>query len=354
MKAARKVLQTEDIIKVGTQDTLASVLNKLSSSHDAAFVFGDKGDYMGLINPYYCVIRTSSPSNAKVNHCLYHSPRIKTSFPLAKIAQLMIESKVHYLPVFDEQDKFIGIVTARKILAALEYLDIYTLKIADFVKRKKTALVTVFEDDSIANALQIFKSSRVSKLVVISKDMKLRGILSYYDLISYLAMPKRRERTVHDGNKASLHDKSVRNFMKTYVLTLETNDYVRDALHLILEKKIGSVVIVDGQRHPISIITTRDLLGLMVKESGKKKIELTTSNLSRENRRVLGGFFEQFSRWIQKKPDMDKAKIIVKEERKGLFEVVLSLFPLKGKPKVIKREGKNLEKVLHEVKNKEE
>jgi predicted transcriptional regulator len=283
------ILQTEDIIKVSSDDTLSLALNKLSSSHDAAFVF-DNDKYMGVVNPYYCVIKTSSPSNAKLVHCLYHAPHVKLNFPVSKIAQLMIESKIHYLPVFDDNDKFAGIVTARGLLRALEYLDIFMTK--SRFSRKKLPLIMVFEDDALAVALQKFKSSRVSKLVVVNKEMRLKGILSYYDLISYLASPKKKDRSDRGHDKPGLQNKSVRHFLKTMVLTLNKEDYLRDALHLILEKKIGSVVIIDAQNHPISIITTKDLLSLFVRESTKEKIELTSKNLSKESRRTLGGFFE--------------------------------------------------------------
>lgn len=349
------ILETVNVVKVSPSDTLSFALNKLASAHDAAFVFTSENKYMGVINPYYCVIKTSSPSNAKVENALYHAPKVKLKFPISKIAQLMIESKIHHLPVFDDRDEFKGIVTARGLLKALENLDIFTSTISDLLGRKKLPLITIFEDDSLASALQKFKTNKVSKLVVVSKEMRLRGILSYYDLISYLASPKKREKQDRAGDKVGLQSKSVRHFLKTYVLTLNKGDYLRDALHLILEKKIGSVVIVDDQSRPINIITTKDLLSIFVRESSKENIQVTSKNLSPESRKKLGGFFERLKLGLRKESGMDSAKILVQEDKSGgLFKVVLSLFPKKGAAKVIKEEGKNLTKVLNKVKKKEE
>ena len=84
------------------------------------------------------------------------------------------------------------------------------------------------------------------------------------------------------GDKLGLQSKSVRHFLKTFVLTLNKDDFVRDALHLILEKKIGSVVIIDSQNRPINILTTKDLLTLFVRESTKENIEVTSQNLSKK------------------------------------------------------------------------
>ena len=275
------IIQTEDTIKVSPHDTLSFALNKLSSAHDAAFVFSDKNKYLGVINPYYCVIKTSSPSNAKVEHALYHAPHVKLRHPVSKIAQLMIESKIHYLPVFDDKEEFVGYISARSLLRRLENLDIFTTKIEEVLSRKKIPLITVFEDDPLVYAMQKLKKFRVSKLVVVNKEMRLRGILSYYDLIAYLASPKKREKQDKSGDKVGLQSKSVRHFLKTYVLTLSKDDYLRDALHLILEKKIGSVVIVDGQNRPINIITTKDLLSLFVRESTKERIEVIFKKILR-------------------------------------------------------------------------
>ena len=217
------------------------------------------------------------------------------------------------------------------------------------------SLVTAFEDDSLSFALQKLKKFRVSKLVIVNKEMRLRGILSYYDLISYLASPKKREKQDRSGDKVGLTNKTVRHFIKTYVLTLNKNDYLRDALHLILEKKIGSVVIIDEQNRPVNIITTKDLLSLFIRESSKENIEITSKNLSKESRRKLSGFFEHLRLGLKKSPEMEHAKLIVREEKQGgLFKVVLSLFPKKGSPKVIEQEGKDLTKVLNRVKKKEE
>ena len=348
------ILQTEGIIRVNKNDTLSSALNKLSSAHDAAFVQSDEGKYLGVINPYYCVIKTSSPSNAKLEHSLYHAPHVKLKYPVSKIAQLMIESKIHYLPVFDDREEMVGIVSARGLLRALEHLDIFTSRIEELLSRKKLPLITVFEDDSLTQAMQKLKKFKVSKLVVVNKEMRLRGILSYYDLISYLASPKKREKQDMAGDKLGLQSKSVKHFLKTFVLTLNKDDYLRDALHLILEKKIGSVVIIDNQNRPTNILTTKDLLTLFVRESTKENIEVTSQSLSKKSRRTLSGFFEHLRRGLRKTPEMEKAKLVVKEERGGgLFKVILSFFPKKGNAKIIEEEGNDLQKVLNKVKKKE-
>lgn len=347
-----KLIQTEGIIKASSDEVLSSVLSRLPSSHSAAFIFDKDKKYVGIINPYYSIIKSSHPSNIKIEHCLVHAPHVKLQHTAGKIAQMIMESKIHYLPVFDDQDKFIGMVSARGLFRAYESNNIFTVRISDMIKSKKRSLVTIQEEDTISHALHIFKESKLSKLVVVNKEQKLRGILSYYDLISFLITPKKKERGALNADKSTLQTKRVKHFLRSYVLTLGSSDFARDALHLILEKKIGSIVIIDKYYKPIDIITTRDLLKLLVYEPSAAKMEMSTQNLSLKSSIITKGFFERLKERLMKKRDVVKAKLFVKEEKQGgLFKAVLSLVPKKGNPKVVVEEGRDLEGVLQKVKN---
>ncbi len=355
------LVKTNNVIKISPQDTLTMALAKLSTSHDSGFVFSKEGKYLGVINPYYTVIKASYPANAKVEHCLFHAPHVYLNTQLNKLAQLFIDSKVHYLPVFNQEEKFIGIVSARRLLASFRGLSLFNVSVKVFLKTKKNFTYTINENDLISKALNLLKEKRISKLIVVNKDNRLRGILSYYDLIAFLVSPRHSShRGDREGNKVSFYRYPVRHFSKSYVLTLSENHSLQDVLRLIIEKKIGSVVIVDDKRHPIGIITTKDILRYFIGQKIYKKMEIVTKNLSTENRQILGGFFKRFNFFLKKKPTLKKAKLFVKEEKKGgLFEAVLALFPKKGSPEVIKREGKNLLSVLEPIgkvlkKNKKE
>jgi len=347
-----ELLKNTNIIKVHPDEHLSSAISKLTSSHDAAFVFNEENQFKGVINPYYCLIKSSHPANSKVEHCIFHAPRVKLNYSLAKVSQLMIESKIHYLPVFNNKEEFIGIISARRVLESLKGSPIFKVKIQEILNQKKRPVVTVYEEDFISSALNLFKLYKLSKLVVIGRELKLKGILSYYDLISFLITPKEKEHAgERNGNKVSFSHQKVKNFAKSFVLTLKSEDTMEEALRLIIEKKIGSVVIVDKDRHPIGIITSQDFLGLISKGQSHQKLEIIEKDLSRENRQIVGGFFNSLNLWVKNIPNLIKARLFVKEEKEGgVFKVNLSLFPKKGEPTVIKKEGKNLLKMLKKIK----
>ena len=171
-------LKTNNIIKVEPSQTLSIGLSHLNSSHDAAFVFGEKGEFLGAINPYHTLFKNSYPGNAKIEHCLFHPPRLANNTPISRVAQLMIESKIHYLPVFDDKNQFTGIVSARNLLKHLRDSSLFEIKISEFLKTKKQPLLKVYDDDLVATAINSLKTYKLSKLIVIGKDMKLKGIVT--------------------------------------------------------------------------------------------------------------------------------------------------------------------------------
>lgn len=273
---SQKILKTQNIIKLSPNDTLEYALKKLSSSHDAGFVFDDKENFLGLINPYYSIIKNSYPGNAKVINCLYHPPKLYLNDSLIKAALTFSNTKVHYLPVFDEKDKFVGIVTARRLISYLLEDDRFKIKIKEFLKTKKRPLITIKEDEKINTIMQIFKKTKYSKLVVVDSNFKLKGMLSYFDLINYLMTPKEKMKEgTRNGSKISFYHMQAKHFMKNYVITLTDDHLLQEVIKLILEKKIGSVVIIDNQKKPVHIITTKDILNFfIIKEKEKQKPRL--------------------------------------------------------------------------------
>lgn len=286
------ILKRDKIIRIFPDESLSSALSKLSTSHDAAFLFDEDKKLLGVVNPYHCLIKSSYPGNAKAEHCLYHPPKIYIDYSIAKTAELLIESKIHYLPIFDRQENFIGIISARRLMQRFRNHPMFKIKIKEILKHKKKPLSLIFEDDTVQRAVNLFKLTKHSKLIVINKDEKLKGILSYYDLVSYLVSPKKTEkRGEREGSKTNFYHHKVKNFSKSYVLTLSPEDTLDKATHLIINKRIGSVVIVDEKRHPVGIITTRDLLRFFIQGTKGEQMEIVVRNLSKQSRHIFGGFF---------------------------------------------------------------
>lgn len=343
-----RLIRNDNMIRIDTNETLSSALAKLATSHDAAFLFSFDNKFLGVINPYYCLIKSSFPGNAKVEHCVYHPPKLRINYPLEKVVDAFIQSNIHYLPVFDDKDRFKGIISARFLLHNFQTHPMFHVKVGELLKTNNIINGTVNENDTIAFAISKFKKTKYSKLIVVGKDSKLKGMLSYYDLITFLFTPKDPQQR-ESVRANSLHQK-VSNFSKKFVLTATLNDSLQDVVKMIITKSIGSVVIIDSDRRPIGNISTKDILKFFIQKHRQSKIEIVSKNLSEKSKQIFGVFFRPFSKQIKGNPNLSRTKLFVKEEKQGgLFKVILSLIPKKGSPKVIHQEGKNLSKLLPSI-----
>lgn len=261
------ILKEDNIIKVSPDDHLSHVLSKLSTSHDAGFVFDEKNKFLGVISPYYSAIKSSHPGNAKVINCLTHPPKIYLNYPISKVCSLFIQSKIHYLPVFTSDEQFLGIVSVRRVLSHFKNLPIFKTKIEEIIKIRWRPLITIKQDASINDAFHLFKNKKFSKLVVVDYEGNLKGVLTYYDIINFIISPKYKEgRGDRVGSKGSFYNLRVKTFAKSYVLTMNKERQLSDVIDTIINKKIGSVVIIDKDRRPIDIITSRDLLQFYINQ----------------------------------------------------------------------------------------
>lgn len=347
------IIKTENIIRISPEDSLSSALSKLSSSHDAAFVFENSGHYVGVINPYYTVIKSSLPGNTKVEHCVFHPPRVFVNDTLERIAQQMTESKIHYLPVFNDNHEFIGITSGRRILREIQKLPIAKTSVTEVYESRNGGVISVYDNDTINTALQLFKEHKISKLVVIDKNMKLQGILSYYDLVPYLIADGQGEkrRSLKSKEKEHLMSMKVKGYAKKTMLTVHPSTTVFEAINEMITRGMGSVIIVDNESNPVGIVTTKDIFNLLKSDSVKKSIELTEKNVSPKNEDVVTEFTNYVSHHIQQLDSIKSARVLVHEEKNGiLFRIAVYLTPAKGKEIVISKEGKDLLDMIKETK----
>ena len=352
MKHIKKILKTDNIIKALSDDTLSSTLSKLASSHDAAFIFDKNDQFQGVINPYYTSIKSSAyDGNTKLSHALFHPPRISTHDSLSRIIQLMNESKIHYLPVFDDNGKFMGITSARRILSYMRGMKIATTTLLNAKHTQKGRVLTVYMDDSITKAISLFKEYKTSKIVVVDKIGRLKGIISHYDLIPALMAPSKSPRKGSRGERPTLKQKKVKNYAKTTVLTLSTSNTLKEAIDLILERGIGSIIITNDQQLPIGIVTTKDVLSMITKPSKRKPVKISTKKTSKHTRLIISDLKKFISDHIQMLPHIKRAHVSYEEEKnEHIYRVRVHIIPIKGTGTVIMREGKDITKVVHDIK----
>ena len=127
-------------------------------------------------------------------------------------------------------------------------------------KIMSTRVVSVHMDDSLQSLSELFAATGFHHLVVLH-DNKLQGIISDRDLMKSISpfVDTLSERKL---DRATL-DKKAHQIMTREVITLNPSDSVYSAIELFNTHKISCIPIIDTKRHPVGMVSWRDVMKFM-------------------------------------------------------------------------------------------
>ena len=123
-----------------------------------------------------------------------------------------------------------------------------------------TRVVSVHMDDSLQSLRELFAATGFHHLVVVH-DNKLQGIISDRDLMKSISpfVDTLSERLL---DRATL-DKRAYQIMTREAITLNPSDSVFAAITLFNNHKISCIPIIDGDSHPVGMVSWRDVMKFM-------------------------------------------------------------------------------------------
>lgn len=256
---AKHILKTEGIITLNGNAKLSEALARLKSSHDAVMVV-DEDQFLGLINPFHTLIRRTYPMHTKLKNCLFSPPKLTLETDLKEAARLMLESRVHYLPVVSSNGQLLGIITARRVLRS-QLQSSKAKQSARALLSNKRYLQSINLNSEFAEVLRFFQRSKLSKVVIVNQKHNLQGLISLYDLLPLFEKPQERLRFFDKSEQEARFAKyGIRHFLKTFTIRVQPEQKIGAIIALILDKEIGSVIVMKNSLQPENIITTSDLL----------------------------------------------------------------------------------------------
>jgi arabinose-5-phosphate isomerase len=118
------------------------------------------------------------------------------------------------------------------------------------IMRKKNRTPIVTEENTVLDALHAISAAGAGTASIVNSKGMLVGVFSDGDL----------RRTMEKD--AGALDKKIALFMTTQPKTVYGETLVAEALRMVKEESVGTLVVIDKKRHPIGIVDERDLLGL--------------------------------------------------------------------------------------------
>ncbi len=102
---------------------------------------------------------------------------------LTKVQEITAHYKISGVPVVDENQRLVGILTNRD----LRFETNFNQKVGDVMTRDN--LVTTHEGTTLEQAKSILQKHRIEKLPVVDKDFKLKGLITIKDIEKSIAYP---------------------------------------------------------------------------------------------------------------------------------------------------------------------
>jgi CBS domain-containing protein len=195
--------------------------------------------------------------------------------PVAEALEMLIGKSYRALPVVDAERHVVGILTDGDLLARLGLPDASVqLALTEAELGRELAalrhsgqtvgelmvspVVTTTEDAPIADAVRTMTERGIKRLPVVDRAGTLVGIVSRVDVLRALAQPLAREapeRVLPPGQHVRVND-----VMVTEVPTVQSGTPLNTIVDLLVNATQRRIVVVDGQRHVLGIITDGDLL----------------------------------------------------------------------------------------------
>ena len=154
---------------------------------------------------------------------------------LADANDLMAKFRISGVPIVDETNKLVGIITNRD----LKFETDLSKKIAERMTRDN--LITAQEGIGLDEAKKILGEARKEKLPIVDKDFKLRGLITIKDIEKQIQYPN------------SAHDSQGRLLVGAAV-GITSN--VMDRVEKLVESKVDCIVIDSAHGHSKNILNT--------------------------------------------------------------------------------------------------
>lgn len=181
--------------------------------------------------------------------------QVSQSLPLA--ASIMDLERVRHLPVVDDEERVVGLVTHRDLLAAqisalspLSPEERETLQLSVRVSAvMRTEIWTISPDALVASAARLLRDHRFGCLPVV-EGSKLVGILTESDLLALVA----------DGRVPIVAERplKVESAMTLFPITISPATSIAEARAMMTKYRVRHLPVVDGAR-PVAIVAERDL-----------------------------------------------------------------------------------------------
>jgi CBS domain-containing protein len=158
---------------------------------------------------------------------------------LHQCAARMVTFKIGSIVVTDEEGSLVGITTQTDITKAFGDTYAGRYKVSDYMNKN---VVTCRNSDYLRYALTILNRNNVSRLVVTDNNGHVNGVITTNTFLTHTEYFKQSDSESRDYLLTkNLSSTKVENLIKNEILTVEPDDDLANAAHLMVKNKISGI-----------------------------------------------------------------------------------------------------------------
>ena len=247
-------------------DPISKAANEISRTGLPVLVVKN-GKYFGLIDERSIRQRTSAPDKEKCETIAERTPVLKAESTVLDACNAFFAGRFKAIPVLSGS-KIEGAITRHTLLSELLKERMLSRKRVREVMTSPVA--TIDAASSVGQARSELRRHNIRRLVV-TKDGKIAGLLSLFDLASYAASPRHSNAFYRGGEKTSMDTQPVASYIKREVETISDSDSLSTAVRKMLERRVAALIVSEGN-YPLGIVTAKDILHAALAEEKATRV----------------------------------------------------------------------------------
>lgn len=288
-------MEIKNALVLDGNEPLSKALGSVLDTGTAVIV-SKKGKYYGIIDDRNFRKVGENPSKVKCGTVVVKPPVITPETSLWERTTAFLLGHFKALPVINENDKPLGIITRVEVLKELQ--DIKVIPKISVKNLMSIPVYTIEESKKVGDAKSKMREYKARRLVVLRRGKPV-GIFSTMDFASFALKPKKKEKKASQlTSRRSVEDEPLANFYRSDVKTIDVKATVEEAAKLMITKETSNVVVLSNNK-PVGVISALDIFK-WIKSKATEETMIEISGLSKDTRRYYDDIREGMANAIKK------------------------------------------------------
>ncbi|MCX6771755.1 MAG: CBS domain-containing protein [Candidatus Micrarchaeota archaeon] len=259
-------MEIENPSILDASEPVSRAINEISRTGLPVIITKD-GKYIGIIDER--AIRThTDPSKAKCGSLSERAPALTPESTVMDACNAFFAGRFKAIPVISK-GKVEGAITRRTLFRELLGEKMLTKKRVSEVMT--TPVHTLDISSSIGQARSEMRRQSIRR-VVVTKDGKIAGLLSVFDLATSFSGKMQSSPFYRGGEKTSMDAQPIASYVKKEVETISGSDSLASAVKKMLDARVAALIVEDNG-FPHGIVTAKDILhAALAEEKGASRV----------------------------------------------------------------------------------